>query len=150
MRARELVSDEELHAYLDGGLDPARRLDVAVYLAGHPIDAARAEAFRAQREGIRALFDHVLDQPAPDKLRRLLLRHASRTLIRGCCFALAAASLAVFLFVGGRALSDHLSNLNNPPAIKSLDLQKPQSPTGTVYPVIPPPPVPRSRRGADI
>src|SRR5690242_11740011 len=59
------VSDDELHAYMDGALDPMRRLEIASYLAGHPLEAARAEAFRAQREGLRALFDHVLDQPVP-------------------------------------------------------------------------------------
>jgi anti-sigma factor RsiW len=94
------VSDDELHAYIDGGLDPARRLAVATYLATHPREAARAEAFRAQREGIHALFGHVLDQPVPERLHAPLLRRGARVLWRRIACAVGAASAVLVLAVG--------------------------------------------------
>jgi anti-sigma factor RsiW len=63
------VTEEELHAYVDDVLTVARRLDVALYLAATPSDAARAECFRAQKEGLRALFDQVLREALPERLR---------------------------------------------------------------------------------
>ncbi|HEX7967048.1 MAG TPA: hypothetical protein VF502_02425, partial [Stellaceae bacterium] len=71
------ISEEELHAYVDGDVDPARRLDIAVYLADHPLEAARTEAFRALNDGVHALFDQVLDQPLPKRLRKLMARRAA-------------------------------------------------------------------------
>jgi len=82
MRGHATIDDEDLHAYIDGTLDRERRFDVALYLARHPADAARAEAYRAQREGISALFDDVLDQPPPDRLRRTLRRPRARAASR--------------------------------------------------------------------
>lgn len=74
MQPRDAIKEEELHAYVDGALDAGRRLDIALYLASAPFEAARVEAFRAQKEGVHALFDHIIDQPTPKKLRRVLLR----------------------------------------------------------------------------
>jgi hypothetical protein len=82
MRGHATIDEEDLHAYIDGALDRERRFDVALYLAHHPADAARAEAYRAQREGISALFDDVLDQPPPDRLRRTLRRPRARAASR--------------------------------------------------------------------
>lgn len=90
-------SEQELHAYIDGGLDPARRLEVAVYLARHPGDAARGEAFRAQKEGIRALFDHVLDQPVPEHLRFSGPDGGRRRRWRCLAWMMAAGSVAFIL-----------------------------------------------------
>ena len=39
---RRPITDDELHAYIDGQLDDARRAEVAAYLAAHPELAARA------------------------------------------------------------------------------------------------------------
>jgi anti-sigma factor RsiW len=93
------VSDDELHAYIDGALDPARRLAVATYLATHPREAARAEAFRAQREGIHALFGHILDQPVPERLHAPLLRRSARAFWRRIACAVGAASAVLVLVV---------------------------------------------------
>jgi len=38
------VHEHELHAYVDGGLAEARRIEVEAWLAAHPADAARAQA----------------------------------------------------------------------------------------------------------
>src|SRR5690349_24214614 len=95
------LSDDELHAYMDGALDPLRRLEIASYLAEHPLEAARAEAFRAQREGLRALFDYILDQPVPHGHRGLVRRCMRRITLRRCVLMLGAVAVALLLVLGG-------------------------------------------------
>ena len=66
------VSEDDLHAYVDGTLDGARRLAVSLYLAAHPAEAARVEAFRAQKEAVNALFGKVVEEPLPQRLKQTL------------------------------------------------------------------------------
>ncbi len=89
------VTEAELHAYADGVLDRARRREVAAYLAAHPEEAARVEAYRGQNAALRALFDPVLDEPVPAALEPPA---KSSGLVRGW---LAAVAAAVVLFVVG-------------------------------------------------
>jgi len=65
MTAPRPLDEATLHAYVDGRLDEAGRREVEAWLAGHPEDAARAAAFRAQNAGLHALYDGVLDEPLP-------------------------------------------------------------------------------------
>lgn len=65
------IAETDLHAYVDGQLPPARQAEVAAWLAAHPDDAARVEAWRAQKLALRQRFDAVLDEPIPESLRRL-------------------------------------------------------------------------------
>lgn len=128
------ITEEELHAYVDGGLDRARRLNIALYLARHPIEAARTEAFRAQKEGIRVLFDPVLDQPVPERLRRMTFRRAARALLRRCAMAFAIGGATAILVFGGRGLTDRIGFLRD--AFLAAPVTVRHEPTG--YPVIPP------------
>ena len=106
--------DEEVHAYIDDRLDPARRLGVALYLATHPGEAARSEAFRAQKEAIRALFDHVLEQPVPERLLATAQRrggHApwlNRLTWWRCSWAMAVLGIVFGLTFGARAMKEGL------------------------------------------
>ena len=50
------ISEDELHAYVDGPLDPGRRLEVERYLEAHPAVAQRVAAYRTEREDLRAAF----------------------------------------------------------------------------------------------
>jgi anti-sigma factor RsiW len=106
------LTDDELHAYMDGALDALRRLEIATYLACHPDEAARAEAFRAQREGLRALFDHVLEQPVPPGHLGLLRHGQRRATLRRCAWLLGAVAIALLLVLGGRPLADRLPLLH--------------------------------------
>lgn len=63
------ISDEELHSFVDGELDPARKKSVIVRLAGSPADAARAEIWRQQNEALQAAFAEMLTEPPPHFLR---------------------------------------------------------------------------------
>lgn len=62
------VTDADLHAYVDGRLDPERLVEVEAYLSEHPSEAARVQAYRDQVRGMHALFDPVLQEPVPDVL----------------------------------------------------------------------------------
>ena len=62
------ITDDDLHAFVDGVLPSARRAEVEAWLAANPDDAARVEAYRQQKEGLSALFDPVLGEPVPPRL----------------------------------------------------------------------------------
>lgn len=66
------VTEAELHAWVDGQLAPARRAAVDAYLALHPAEAERLQAYRAQNAGLRALFPPLLDEPLPPALAQAL------------------------------------------------------------------------------
>ncbi len=59
------LAEEDLHGYVDGRLDAARRAEVEVWLLGNPADAARVAAYRQQNEMMQALFNPVLNEPIP-------------------------------------------------------------------------------------
>lgn len=94
------VSEDELHAYVDGELPADRREAVAAWLAEHPEQAALVAAWRAQAEGIRGRFDSVADEPVPERLKLDKLLRSTRTIRRSWTAVAAAAALAAFL-VGG-------------------------------------------------
>lgn len=88
------VGEEDLQAYVDGLLDGRRRSEVEAYLAAHPDEVERVEAYRLQNIGLHALFDRSLAEsgPAPiDRLRRNLHALVTRQrLVRraAACFVL--------------------------------------------------------------
>jgi anti-sigma factor RsiW len=59
------VTEEELHAYVDGELAPERREAVEAWLATHSDDMARVGAWRAQAEAIRSRYGAVASEPVP-------------------------------------------------------------------------------------
>lgn len=61
-------TEAELHAYVDGRLPERRRAELEAYLASHPEEAARLEAYRAQAARLREVFAPVLDEPVPERL----------------------------------------------------------------------------------
>jgi len=90
------INEDKLHAYVDGTLDEAQRLEVEGWLAGHPDDAERVRDWTAQNQAFHDAFDPVLNEPLPLQLLRATRRQrpsASR-LWR------AAASIAVLTATG--------------------------------------------------
>jgi anti-sigma factor RsiW len=68
----EAVTTEELHAYVDGALDAARRARVEAHLATHPDDAAAVRDYQRQNEALRALAASLDRTPgaSPFRMRR--------------------------------------------------------------------------------
>ena len=73
------MTEDDLHAYVDGALPPARETEVEAWLAGHPEDAERVAAYRAQKLALKALFDPVLAEPLPEALQALTVQPLNAT-----------------------------------------------------------------------
>jgi anti-sigma factor RsiW len=91
-----LVTDDEIHAYVDGELPPERRKTVEVWLATHPEDAARVASWRAHAELIRVRYGGVARNPVPSHLDLDRLARAERKWTW-----LVAASVVSAFFIGG-------------------------------------------------
>jgi anti-sigma factor RsiW len=82
--SRQVVTEADLHAYVDGVLPAGRATEVDGYLADHPEDAVRLAAYREQNAALHREFDPVLDERLPRQLEaprlywtRPLLRYAA-------------------------------------------------------------------------
>lgn len=63
------VSEAELQAFADGQLPAERLREVEAYLEQRPEEARRVQDYRAHKRELHALFDPVLDEPLPSRLR---------------------------------------------------------------------------------
>jgi len=70
------VTEEELHAYVDGALPADRIAAVESFLASNPAEAAKVAEWRAQISAIRERFGPVADEPVPERLQpdKILVR----------------------------------------------------------------------------
>jgi len=80
MKNNSPVTETELHAYIDGHLDDARRAAVETYLATNPDEAERVRAYARQNEQLHTLFDSTLYEPVPEALRMKPARRAPNPL----------------------------------------------------------------------
>lgn len=62
------ITEDDLHAYVDGALEPERQAEVADYLQAHPDAARRVAGFSAQRELLRGALAPIADAPLPSAL----------------------------------------------------------------------------------
>ncbi len=93
------ITEEELHAWIDGQLVPEREAAVLRYLQGQPDVAHRVAGWRDQREALRVAFGPVAAEPIPAQLgleRLLQERLAQRRLPWR-----AAASVLLAFALGG-------------------------------------------------
>jgi anti-sigma factor RsiW len=90
------VTQEELHAYVDGEIAADRRGAVEAWLAAHPEDAARVAEWRAQAEAIRARYGAVASEPVPPRFDLEALTRSTRS-----WRAAAAAAVLLAFLVGG-------------------------------------------------
>src|SRR5581483_11891697 len=86
------VTEDELHAFVDGELAADRREAVEAWLAAHPEDAARVAVWRSQMEAIRARYGDIGVQPVPP---RLMLDRLDRARQSRFAFGVAAAIAAL-------------------------------------------------------
>ena len=68
------VTEAELQAYVDRQLPLERRRDIDAYLARRPEEAQRVESYLAQKRELQALFNPVVDEPVPMRLKRAAVR----------------------------------------------------------------------------
>lgn len=94
MNERAPFNDDDLHAWADGRLDPARRAAVEAWIGADPQRLARAAAWRADNQRLHAAFDPILAEAVPARLRAAAAQRPPRGHLR------AAAALA-WLTIGG-------------------------------------------------
>jgi anti-sigma factor RsiW len=94
----QIVSEDELGAYVDGELPADRRGAVEAWLAAHPDDAAKVAAWRKLGDLVRVRYGTVADETPPARLDvdRLTRR-------RYGAMAVAAAAVIGAFLVGGVA-----------------------------------------------
>lgn len=95
------VTEDELHAYVDGELPDDRKEAVAAWLAAHPEHAALIAAWRAQADAIRARYGAVANEPVPERLTLDKVMQNSRP--GRSWIALASAAAVVAFMIGGGA-----------------------------------------------
>jgi anti-sigma factor RsiW len=91
------VTDDELHAYVDGELPADRRKAVEAWLATHPEDAARVAAWRAHSDLIRVRYGGIARSPVPARLDLDRLARADRK------WTWLAAAAVLLAFIAGSA-----------------------------------------------
>lgn len=92
------ITEDELHAFVDGELPPDRCEAVEAWLANHPEDAVLVAGWRAQSEMIRARYGAVAQESVPERLKLdRLMRNGRRWRA-----VAAAATIAAFI-IGGVA-----------------------------------------------
>lgn len=96
MASSNPVRKADLHAYVDGQLDEARRQEVAAYVAENADAADRVAAYAAQNKALNVLFDSVLYETRPRRLKPPVRW-------RGTVHLLWAAASVLFLALGGVA-----------------------------------------------
>jgi anti-sigma factor RsiW len=97
------VTEDELHAYVDGELPVDRRPAIEVWLATHPDDMARVTAWRALADAIRARYGAVATEPVPARLSLRQIERAGRSW-RGWA---TAATVAAFVLGGAAGWAGH-------------------------------------------
>jgi anti-sigma factor RsiW len=95
------VTEDELHAYVDGELPADRGEAVTAWLSENPEQAALVAAWRAQGEAIRARYGAVAEEPVPERLKLDQVMRNGRG-VRSWAAMAAAAAIAAFV-IGGAA-----------------------------------------------
>ncbi len=93
------ISDDELHAFIDGQLEPGRASAVEKHLNNHADDAAKVAAYLLQRDTLRAAFADIAAEPVPEYLNPRAMRQD--LIARRNMWRIAASVLVAFGMGGG-------------------------------------------------
>ena len=94
------VTEDEIHAYVDGTLSGARRADVERELERNPDLAARVSGYFSLNTLLHERYDRVLDEPLPARLRPAPEARRKREAANWPRFAGLAAALALGVGIG--------------------------------------------------
>ena len=89
-------SENDLHAYVDNQLDPAKRDDLEQWLAENPEQAKKVSHWQKQQQAIQQAFASELAEPIPEHLKQA----ARRPTPKNTAWLRVAASVA-WMTVGG-------------------------------------------------
>jgi anti-sigma factor RsiW len=94
------VAEEDLHAYVDDALPTARRNEIEQYLKLHPEISVKVEAYRRQRDDLRARLAPMAEEPIPPELNLARMVAARKRPLRTPLWRRAAAAI-ILLGTGG-------------------------------------------------
>jgi len=99
------IGEDDLHAFVDGRLDPDRCLQVERYLAENPSVGARVADWQANLSALRAATAPLGRQPIPARMdvRRLTAKRTARRWSTPVVAASLAAMLVIGVFTGWTA-----------------------------------------------
>lgn len=112
MTGERPISEDDLHAYVDGVLEPARRTAVERHLAENPQTAQRIASWQQADEALRRAVGWKADEPIPSELN--VARLAAARMQRQWTPWRMAASIVVALLVGaGSGWMAHTPSVEN-------------------------------------
>lgn len=120
MNSDRPITEQDLHAYVDAGLDPVRRAEIEDYLKNHMDVARRVQGYAQQREELRAMFAPVADEPIPPELNLVSLVEAHRRPQRSAPWRAVAAAVLLFGLGGVGGWTMHGSSATQQTGISSL------------------------------
>jgi anti-sigma factor RsiW len=98
------ISREELHAFIDGELDPIRAAEIATLVANDPALCARMDAFRSDKNQLHQIYTPLSDLPLPQKWLQIIEDRTvrRRPIYGGPYFSMGLVALAacVLLMLG--------------------------------------------------
>jgi anti-sigma factor RsiW len=83
MTEAEHLSDMDINAYVDGELDAQELAQIEIWLADHPLDAARVHSYKLQKLQLHMLYDLPKDTPLPPGVREALANTGVRRWLPG-------------------------------------------------------------------
>jgi anti-sigma factor RsiW len=95
------VTEEELHAFVDGELPADRMQAVTAWLAEHTDQAALVASWRTQADSIRARYGAAASEPVPRRLQIDQVMQRDRASGRSWKALASAAAVIAFLVGGG-------------------------------------------------
>lgn len=72
MMDRANVTDEDLHAYVDGALSESRRAQIETLIEADPVLASRVRDYLALNSMLHERYGRILDEPVPARLQQML------------------------------------------------------------------------------
>jgi len=105
MNDRPHLSDEDLHASIDGELDSARMAEVTALIQGDAELTRRVAAYRADNERIVQTYGPLIEQPLPAAWLTMIERRQRTPAVSRAVMAIAAS---VALMIGGLAIYPRL------------------------------------------
>lgn len=119
------VTEDELHAFVDGELPADRLADIEAWLNTHPDDAIRVAAWQAQAAAIRSHFSATLRdvEPKPLKIDSLMQRSRKWPAI------VAAMVVAAFVVGGFAGWMGHNTTTGGPATEEPAEMAAPSDPT---------------------
>ena len=119
MKHGKPIEENDLHAYVDGQLDSARRAEVEKYLEVNQEEAERLHVFERQNAMLENLFGPVLNEAVPERLPQVMKpgRHAVLWRYTAMAASLVCATLLGWFLRGEQVQEIHAPSLAREAAV---------------------------------